>query len=195
MSALALSARAAAALALLLLSVVGVRFGPPLRGAAAAPRCAWSRHPEQIAGESGQPDAAGRHRVHWSCDPVIALTEPPIPATTAGPPQPTPAPAGTAEPGRADYLGVRSREYEFALSRPSLASGEVTIELDNQGAEAHNLNLQRDGGAGEPVLSLPDIDPAKRQIAHFELPPGRYRLWCSLPGHARKGMRATLVVR
>jgi uncharacterized cupredoxin-like copper-binding protein len=27
------------------------------------------------------------------------------------------------------------------------------------------------------------------------LRPGNWRLWCSLPGHAKAGMRATLIVR
>jgi hypothetical protein len=183
------AARAAATVVLVVLSAAGVRFGPPLRGAAGEPKCAWHPRLQRVPG----PDAG--HRLDWACQPVIAPREPPAPPLPAGQPGPAPAPEGTAEPGRADYLGVRSREFEFLLSRPSVESGEVTIQLQNQGAEPHDLNVQREGGAGEPVLSLPAVEPSRRQVAHFELPPGTYRLWCGLPGHARKGMHATLLVR
>lgn len=195
MNAVAHTARAATAVVLVLLSAAGVRFGPPLRGAAGAPKCAWHRRLERVPERNGKPRPAAGRRVHWTCEPIIALREPPPPAVPVGQPGPTAAPEGTDESARADYLGVRSREYQFTLSRPGIESGEVTVQLQNQGAEHHNLNLQREGDPGGPVLSLPDVEPSKRQAAHFELPPGTYRLWCSLPGHARKGMHATLLVR
>jgi uncharacterized cupredoxin-like copper-binding protein len=39
------------------------------------------------------------------------------------------------------------------------------------------------------------LDPKGRSERTLKLKPGRYALWCSLPGHKLKGMHATLLVR
>jgi plastocyanin len=88
---------------------------------------------------------------------------------------------------------VKAREYSFVLSRPAVAAGEVTIELNNQGEDPHNLNLERESGGGVP-LQIPDTSSQGRQVAHLVLPAGAYRLWCSLPEHDEKGMHARLIV-
>jgi hypothetical protein len=69
----------------------------------------------------------------------------------------------------------------------------VTVELNNQGEDPHNLNLRREGGEGEP-LQIPETDSLQRNVASFDLPAGRYRLWCSLPEHEEKGMSTNLTV-
>ncbi|HSS34542.1 MAG TPA: hypothetical protein VLL27_14810 [Solirubrobacterales bacterium] len=66
--------------------------------------------------------------------------------------------------------------------------------LNNQGEDPHNLNLQRQGSGSEPVYELPNALPGKQESASFDLPPGTYRLWCSLLEHDAEGMHATLVV-
>jgi plastocyanin len=68
------------------------------------------------------------------------------------------------------------------------------VELNNQGEDAHNLNLQRENGADEPVYTISETASRQRQTEHFDLPQGTYRLWCSLPTHEEEGMVATLVV-
>jgi plastocyanin len=69
----------------------------------------------------------------------------------------------------------------------------VTVELNNQGEDPHNLNLQREGDEGEP-LQIPETASLQRGVASFDLPAGKYRLWCSLPEHEEKGMKTTLRV-
>jgi uncharacterized cupredoxin-like copper-binding protein len=44
------------------------------------------------------------------------------------------------------------------------------------------------------VHSIPETQSLQRDVAHFDLEPGTYRLWCSLPEHEEKGMHTTLVV-
>ena len=101
-------------------------------------------------------------------------------------------PLAEPEP-EANRLSVKAHEFYFVLSRPSVKPGAVTIELNNQGEDPHNLNLQREGDAGEP-LQLPETDSLDRSVADFELPAGTYRLWCSLPEHEEQGMTAALQV-
>ena len=108
---------------------------------------------------------------------------------------PTPSPEPTPEESEptADHLGVKAAEYSYTLSRAAVSAGEVTIELDNRGQDAHNLNLQKVGGE-EPPQGIEETDSLQRRSAHFTLEPGIYRLWCSLPTHDEQGMHATLVV-
>jgi plastocyanin len=84
-------------------------------------------------------------------------------------------------------------EFYFVLSRPEVSAGEVTVELNNQGEDAHNLNLQLLGSEG-PLLEVPETASEGHSLAHFELPAGTYRLWCSLPTHEEQGMHTTLLV-
>jgi plastocyanin len=74
-----------------------------------------------------------------------------------------------------------------------VTAGDVTIELDNRGQDAHNLNLQEVGSEGPPE-EIAETESLQRTRAHFMLEPGVYRLWCSLPTHDEQGMHATLVV-
>jgi plastocyanin len=139
----------------------------------------------------------------WSCDPVPAA---PAPTTIAPSPSPAPAPVTPVDPGPApapepepelepgpSRLSVKAAEYSYTLSRPTLTAGEVTIELDNRGQDAHNLNLQKVGGEEAP-LEIAETQSLQRSRGHFTLEPGVYRLWCSLPTHDEEGMHATLVV-
>jgi uncharacterized cupredoxin-like copper-binding protein len=41
---------------------------------------------------------------------------------------------------------------------------------------------------------VPELTPRRRWNGVIRLRPGSYRLWCSLPEHAKLGMRATLRV-
>jgi len=123
----------------------------------------------------------------WSCVPQAEAT--PIPALAPTPPaisEPEPEP-------EANRVSARAAEYYFVLSRPKVKAGAVTVELNNQGEDPHNLNLRREGDTGEP-LQIPEAASLQRNVASFDLPAGKYRLWCSLPEHEEKGMETTLRV-
>ena len=123
----------------------------------------------------------------WTCVPQAVA--PPIPAPVL-----TPSPTSEPKPEpEANRLAVKSAEYYFTLSRPTVKPGPVTIELNNQGEDPHNLNLQLEGSGAEPV-QIPETDSLEHKVANFDLPPGKYRLWCSLPEHEENGMETTLRV-
>jgi hypothetical protein len=90
-------------------------------------------------------------------------------------------------------LGVSAQEFHLVLSRQSVKSGRVVIELDNTGQDMHDLRLRRIGGKRTYVL--PETKPGARYVREVALLPGRYRLWCSVADHAQLGMRAVLRVR
>jgi hypothetical protein len=139
-------------------------------GDARAADCVWHRHTKRIVKRVRR---GGKIRkvvriVHWwTCDPV-----------------PVPAPA---------TLGVKAFEFYFVLSRPSVTAGELRVELENRGEDAHNLNLQRSEGG--PVVALPEAEALERSESRVSVQPGTYRLWCSLPLHLENGMETSLLVR
>jgi plastocyanin len=130
-----------------------------------------------------------RRRHWWTCVPQTAAplgTAPPIAPSPPSSPEPAPEP-------EANRVSVKGSEYYFVLSRPSVKAGEVTIELNNQGEDPHNLNLRLEGSETES-LQIPETESLQRSVATFDLPAGKYRLWCSLPEHEERGMSASLTV-
>lgn len=180
-----------AALAFGLLGGVGASSAP-------AAECTWQRHSKRVVRhvkQHGRPRKVVRHKRWWSCEPVAAPApaagSDPLPAPTLPPSEPL-SPAPEPEP-EANRLAVKAQEYYFVLSRATVKAGALTVELNNQGEDPHNLNLQRNGDAGEP-LRIEETDSLQRNVETFDLPPGTYRLWCSLPEHEEKGMHTTLTV-
>lgn len=160
--------------------------------AAAATECTWKRQVERVVKRvrrDGKVRRVVRRKVRWVCVPQVAAPVVPAPAPVLPPPPP---PAPEPEP-EANRLAVKSAEYYYVLSRPSVRPGEVTIELNNRGEDSHNLNLRAEGGEGPPDV-IPETDSLQRNVATLDLPAGQYRLWCSLPEHEERGMYTTLVV-
>ncbi|HEX3040597.1 MAG TPA: hypothetical protein VHP56_00700 [Solirubrobacterales bacterium] len=159
-------------------------------GTAGASECTWVRHSKRVVKRMkrhGKVRTVVRYRRWWTCVPRTESSTTIAPISTP-PPSPTPDP----EP-EANRVSARAAEYYFTLSRPKVKAGAVTVELNNQGEDPHNLNLQREGDTGEP-LQIPEAASLQRSVASFDLPVGKYRLWCSLPEHEEKGMATTLVV-
>jgi plastocyanin len=162
----------------------------------AAAECSWQHHSKRVVKHvrrHGRLRRVVRRKSWWSCDATAVPA--PTPETPQSPaPPPTEAPSTEPEPEPdANRLAVKSHEYYYVLSRPKVKAGELTVELNNQGEDPHNLNIQREGDEGEP-LQVAETASLQHNVATFDLPPGTYRLWCSLPEHAEKGMHTTLVV-
>ena len=96
----------------------------------------------------------------------------------------------TVESGKA--LPVIADEYSFDPETIVLrGGGELTIELDNEGALAHNLRVF-DGGTdigGTPTFVGGDPRPGT-----VEVEPGEYELVCTVGDHADLGMTGKLQV-
>jgi hypothetical protein len=92
-------------------------------------------------------------------------------------------------------LLVAGDEYSLVLSRGAVKRGPALIQFVNRGEDPHDLRLKRIGASATRTVSMPEIRPGELAQLDTRLSRGRYRLWCSLPGHARRGMRAVLIVR
>ncbi|HKO38632.1 MAG TPA: hypothetical protein VJU14_09720 [Solirubrobacterales bacterium] len=190
------AALAAFAAALVLAGTAFLPLSPAqlLPGEAAAAECTWKRQVKRVVKRvrrDGKVRRVVRRRVRWVCVPRVTMPVVLAPAPLPPPPPPLP-PEPEPEP-EANRLAVKAAEYFYVLSRPSVRTGEVTIELNNRGEDPHNLNLREEGSESAPH-ELPETDSLQRNVASFDLPAGSYRLWCSLPEHEERGMYTTLVV-
>jgi plastocyanin len=134
---------------------------------------------------------------------------PSAPGVTATPVMPTGAPStgsvppaaggGEAEeptpvgPPSIPHVQVTAVEYSFTLSRSTVPAGKVVFEFVNNGQDEHNLNVA--SAKGELASSFADTPSKGVHDQTVEMHSGSYVLFCSLPEHESKGMKATLVVQ
>jgi plastocyanin len=92
-------------------------------------------------------------------------------------------------------LLVAADEFSFVLSRERIAPGRAQIQLLNRGEDDHDLRLRRiSRRPNRPIAKWKLTRPGELSELTLRVSRGRYRLWCSLPGHRKLGMRATLRV-
>jgi hypothetical protein len=99
-------------------------------------------------------------------------------------------------------LGVTARDTtgsSFTLSRSCVTAGAVTVQLNNQGEDPHNVFLRPIGGP-DPGYSIPagppyELGPLSQDEGTFSLSAGEWYLWCDLLLHEEQGMNAHLTVR
>jgi plastocyanin len=88
---------------------------------------------------------------------------------------------------------VVADEYSFDPSTIILTGGgELTVELDNEGALAHNLRVF-DGGTD--VGGTPTFVGGDPRAGTVRVEPGEYELVCTVGDHADLGMTGKLEVR
>ncbi len=90
-------------------------------------------------------------------------------------------------------LLVTASEWRYVLSKGKILGGPAIVQLYNGGEDPHNLRIRR--ASGGAVRRIGQLDPGEAGSVQLWLGRGkRYRLWCSLPQHRDRGMKATLKV-
>ncbi len=87
---------------------------------------------------------------------------------------------------------VVAQEFRYSLSRTTVKAGRVIVELVNRGQDTHDLDLRRVGSTR--IYRFPSVPPGQVVDREWKLAPGRYVLWCAMPGHRELGMHAVLRV-
>lgn len=91
-------------------------------------------------------------------------------------------------------VGVALREWRVTVYRPAVRPGRIKLVLRNLGEDDHDLRVL--GPRGYRSAVSPEIKPGESGVLRVRLRrQGRYRLICTLKGHAKLGMQATLRVR
>ena len=91
----------------------------------------------------------------------------------------------------AQTVRVSERDYRIGLS-PAPRAGRVTFVVRNTGDDGHDFRVS---GGGVSTRS-PRLAPGRRVRLTMTLKKGvRYRFWCSVGSHAKKGMSGSFVAR
>ena len=92
-------------------------------------------------------------------------------------------------PSTSPRTSSRSRWRAASSSRPV----RYTFAVANEGAIQHDLAIEGDQLDEEPKTKL--IDAEERAPLEVDLPPGKYKFYCTVPGHEQSGMKADVTVR
>jgi uncharacterized cupredoxin-like copper-binding protein len=101
--------------------------------------------------------------------------------------------AGAGPAANPARVQVVEKEFTITLSRLRVPAGTTIVEVVNFGMDSHDLVIQSNAKGAKPIV-FAQMAPGGRQTKTLRLPPGRYTLWCSLPGHRAQGMVAPLRV-
>lgn len=120
------------------------------------------------------------------------------------------AAAGSGGPA----LTIEMGDFFFAPKNVTAKAGPTTIEAPNEGSVEHELVLfktnmnpaklptEAGGGVDEEKMDqiaeeggeVPDVEAGVTKSGKFDLKPGKYVMFCNLPGHYAQGMYGTLTV-
>lgn len=94
-------------------------------------------------------------------------------------------------------LLVYAQEWSLSPSRATLPAGRVVVQLWNRGMDSHDLRARRlvNGQMVGHTFAVHLTRPGQVSTATWTLTPGRYQLYCSLPGHMKAGMHVQITVR
>ena len=89
-------------------------------------------------------------------------------------------------------VAVTAREYSFSPQTIQVNAGSVHFDLTNDGAQAHDLHVEKDGQdlGGTPIFS-----GGRTVSATVKLAPGTYDFICTVGDHEALGMKGKLIVK
>ena len=105
-------------------------------------------------------------------------------------------------------------EFYFNPKNATAKAGPTKIEAPNEGAVEHELvvfktdmnpaklpteangevNEEKMDKVAESAGEIPDVEAGETKSEDFKLTPGKYVIFCNLPGHYAAGMYGTLTV-
>jgi len=101
--------------------------------------------------------------------------------------------AGPATEARDGRVELALDDYLIRPQQLRAAAGELTFALVNRGRLGHNFRI-RDRKGREPV-EVATLLPGERGGDSATLPPGDYKMLCTVANHEQLGMYGRLVVR
>lgn len=123
------------------------------------------------------------------------------------------ATAGGGAGGKA-AIAIKMGEFYFSPSDATAKAGPTTIEAPNEGAAEHEMvlfktnmdpaklpteangevNEEKMDKVAESAGEIADVKAGETKSGEFKLTPGKYVMFCNLPGHYAQGMYGTLTV-
>ena len=93
----------------------------------------------------------------------------------------------TAKPAETK-VPVSETEFKITLGSTELKAGEITFEVKDDGKIPHDLAIKGTSDKTE------EIAPGADAELKVTLKPGKYVLYCSIPGHEQAGMKQSITV-
>jgi uncharacterized cupredoxin-like copper-binding protein len=100
----------------------------------------------------------------------------------------TTAPTTTAAKPVATKVQVSETEFKITTDLTSFKAGEITFVAKNDGKIPHDLAVKETGDKTK------EISPGGTAELKVNLKPGKYELYCTIPGHEAAGMKLTITV-
>jgi uncharacterized cupredoxin-like copper-binding protein len=116
--------------------------------------------------------------------------------------------------GAGATLTIKMGDFYFSPKDATAKAGPTTIEAPNEGSVEHELVLfktnmdpaklptEANGEVNEEKMDkiaegageIADVEAGQTKSGQFKLTPGKYVMFCNLPGHYAQGMYGTLTV-
>jgi uncharacterized cupredoxin-like copper-binding protein len=96
--------------------------------------------------------------------------------------------AQTTAQGPSATVQVTETEFRIALAGYNARARKFTFDVKNAGKLAHDLAIK-----GGPKTAL--IQPGGTATLTATLKPGRYHLYCTVPGHEQAGMKVDITIK
>jgi uncharacterized cupredoxin-like copper-binding protein len=130
---------------------------------------------------------SGEERVaETTSAPTATTTQPTTTAATTAATT-TAATTSTAPKPQATTVQATESEFKIELSSTDLKAGKVTFDVKNAGKIPHDLAIK--GGEKTKL-----IDAGGSAQLSVTLKPGKYHLYCTVPGHEAAGMKVDITV-
>ncbi len=81
-------------------------------------------------------------------------------------------------------ISIGSTKLSKRQGNAAIPAGTVTFKITNSGSVAHELEIQ---GNGIDKMSS-TVEPGASTTLTVHLTPGKYEVWCPIPGHQQAGM-------
>jgi uncharacterized cupredoxin-like copper-binding protein len=140
---------------------------------------------ESFGAESGHAEAA--HTETGATEQTTVQQTTTQQQTTTSAAQTTTAPKTTTQQAAAQTVQVTETEFRIALAGYKAKAGKFIFEVKNAGKIPHDLAIK-----GGPKTEL--IQPGKSATLSVTLKPGKYRLYCTVPGHEQAGMKVDITL-
>jgi uncharacterized cupredoxin-like copper-binding protein len=138
---------------------------------------------ENFGAESGHAEAANTETA--ATQPATTTTTQQQQTTTTAH---TTTQAQTTAQAQSATVQVTETEFRIALAGYNARARNFTFDVKNAGQIAHDLSIK-----GGPKTKL--IQPGGTATLTVTLKPGRYHLYCSVPGHEQAGMKVDIIVK
>jgi uncharacterized cupredoxin-like copper-binding protein len=83
---------------------------------------------------------------------------------------------------------VSETEFKITTDLTSFKAGQITFVAKNDGKIPHDLAVK---GTSDKTNEIPPGGTAELKVT---LKPGKYELYCTIPGHEQAGMKLTITV-